>query len=136
MKRLILKLAVVFHVILMPGGIAYAQQNTKDPLNVIVFMVDDLGWRDLGCMGSTYYETPHDRSVFQRKRDVYKCVFECTELCSKSSMFPNRTLFSTARNIHSWQFRQRTCTSQETGSDQEYNTAFTPFFIDGRSDEV
>ena len=58
MKRLILKLAVVFHVILMPGGIAYAQQNTKDPLNVIVFMVDDLGWRDLGCMGSTYYETP------------------------------------------------------------------------------
>jgi arylsulfatase A-like enzyme len=26
--------------------------------NVIVFLVDDFGWRDLGCYGSSYYETP------------------------------------------------------------------------------
>ena len=26
--------------------------------NVIFFLVDDLGWKDLGCYGSTYYETP------------------------------------------------------------------------------
>jgi arylsulfatase A-like enzyme len=26
--------------------------------NVVFFLVDDLGWKDLGCYGSTYYETP------------------------------------------------------------------------------
>jgi arylsulfatase A-like enzyme len=27
--------------------------------NMVVFLVDDLGWRDLGCYGSTFYETPN-----------------------------------------------------------------------------
>ena len=27
--------------------------------NIIFIMADDLGWRDLGCFGSTYYETPN-----------------------------------------------------------------------------
>jgi len=27
--------------------------------NVVVFLVDDLGWQDLGCYGSTFYETPN-----------------------------------------------------------------------------
>jgi arylsulfatase A-like enzyme len=27
--------------------------------NVVFFLVDDLGWRDLGCFGSTFYETPN-----------------------------------------------------------------------------
>jgi arylsulfatase A-like enzyme len=28
-------------------------------LNVVYILADDLGWRDLGCFGSSYYETPH-----------------------------------------------------------------------------
>ena len=31
---------------------------TKQP-NVIVVFIDDLGWTDLGCYGSKFYETPH-----------------------------------------------------------------------------
>lgn len=27
--------------------------------NFVFFLADDLGWRDLGCFGSTFYETPH-----------------------------------------------------------------------------
>src|SRR3954452_6328727 len=27
--------------------------------NVIVFLVDDMGWTDCGVQGSTYYETPN-----------------------------------------------------------------------------
>ncbi len=27
--------------------------------NVVFFLVDDLGWRDLGCFGSTFYDTPN-----------------------------------------------------------------------------
>jgi len=29
------------------------------PPNVVFFLVDDLGWRDVGCFGSSFYETPH-----------------------------------------------------------------------------
>ncbi|MCG8586773.1 MAG: sulfatase-like hydrolase/transferase, partial [Pirellulales bacterium] len=29
------------------------------PLNVVLVLVDDLGWTDLGCQGSKYYETPN-----------------------------------------------------------------------------
>lgn len=29
------------------------------PPNVVMFLVDDLGATDLGCFGSTFYETPH-----------------------------------------------------------------------------
>jgi arylsulfatase A-like enzyme len=30
-----------------------------EPLNVLVLLVDDLGWTDLGCFGSDLYETPN-----------------------------------------------------------------------------
>ncbi|MBI3847884.1 MAG: sulfatase [Planctomycetes bacterium] len=35
-------------------------RNTDTPRrpNVVLILADDLGWRDLGCTGSTFYETP------------------------------------------------------------------------------
>ena len=27
--------------------------------NFVFFLIDDLGWADLGCYGSSFYETPH-----------------------------------------------------------------------------
>ena len=32
--------------------------ETANHKNVVVFLVDDLGWKDLGCYGSTFYESP------------------------------------------------------------------------------
>ena len=29
------------------------------PMNFVFFLVDDLGWADIGCFGSQFYETPH-----------------------------------------------------------------------------
>ncbi|MBY0514386.1 MAG: sulfatase-like hydrolase/transferase [Gemmataceae bacterium] len=29
------------------------------PPNVVLILADDLGWRDLGCYGSTFFKTPH-----------------------------------------------------------------------------
>ena len=37
--------------------ICNTQGNTNKP-NVIFFLVDDLGWMDIGCMGEIFYETP------------------------------------------------------------------------------
>jgi arylsulfatase A len=39
---------------------AAAQEPSKGrPPNVILILVDDLGWTDLSCQGSTFYETPN-----------------------------------------------------------------------------
>jgi arylsulfatase A-like enzyme len=35
-----------------------AQDLSEPPPNIVFFLVDDLGWRDLGCQGSSYYESP------------------------------------------------------------------------------
>ena len=48
MKHFLLTLALV-------GTTARAAERP----NVIVFLVDDMGWMDCGAYGSKYYETPH-----------------------------------------------------------------------------
>ena len=35
-----------------------AAETSKQP-NFVFFLVDDLGWADVGCFGSTFYETPN-----------------------------------------------------------------------------
>jgi len=52
---LISTFTAVFILILFSG----CQQSRELPPNIIFFLADDLGWRDLGCYGSTYYETPN-----------------------------------------------------------------------------
>jgi arylsulfatase A-like enzyme len=39
-------------------GTSMAVTPVKKP-NIVLFYVDDLGWMDLGCQGSTFYETPN-----------------------------------------------------------------------------
>ncbi len=41
---------------------ATADTPAKRP-NFVFFLVDDLGWADLGCFGSTFYETPNIDSL-------------------------------------------------------------------------
>jgi arylsulfatase A-like enzyme len=45
-------------VILGSGMIRCGQQAEK-PMNIVFFLVDDLGWMDTGCYGSRVYETPN-----------------------------------------------------------------------------
>lgn len=36
-----------------------AQSHAMEKPNIILFLIDDLGWADLGVTGSQFYETPH-----------------------------------------------------------------------------
>lgn len=46
-------------VALLISRIAGAQEPTARPPNIVFILADDLGWTDVGCQGSKYYETPH-----------------------------------------------------------------------------
>ena len=43
-------------LVLLPLALLYADNPRR--LNIVFILIDDLGWRDLGCMGSQFYETP------------------------------------------------------------------------------
>ncbi|MFM7397955.1 MAG: sulfatase-like hydrolase/transferase, partial [Verrucomicrobiota bacterium] len=44
---------------ILPALLAPLAALAADRPNVVLILADDLGVRDLGCFGSTYYETPN-----------------------------------------------------------------------------
>ena len=40
-------------------SMAVAAAEAAEKPNVILVLVDDMGWMDLSCQGSKYYQTPH-----------------------------------------------------------------------------
>src|SRR3954468_8821144 len=52
-------------------------------MNFIVILMDDLGWADVGCYGSTFYETPNiDRMGARGVR--FTVAYAACPLCSPS----------------------------------------------------
>ena len=55
--------------------------TSTDRPNIIFILMDDLGWRDLSCYGSSFYETPHlDRLAADGMRfsDAYAACPVCS----------------------------------------------------------
>ncbi len=46
-------------IALLGTGAVHSRQKEEKPMNVVFFLVDDLGWMDVGCYGSSLYETPN-----------------------------------------------------------------------------
>jgi arylsulfatase A-like enzyme len=68
----------------VPGGSALGRQaaaERKRKPNFVFFLIDDLGWTDVGCYGSSLYETPNiDRLASQGMRftDAYAACPVCS----------------------------------------------------------
>ncbi|OYW73961.1 MAG: sulfatase [Verrucomicrobia bacterium 12-59-8] len=77
-------------------GIFTASLHAADRPNVVFFLVDDLGQRDLGCYGSTFYETPHIDGLAKegaRFTDAYAACPVCspTRAAVQTGRWPQRT---------------------------------------------
>lgn len=84
-------LAALAAVVLAP-----AVRAADPPPNVVYIMADDLGWTDLGCQGSKYYETPNiDRMAKDGMRftSAYTCGPNCqpTRAALMSGQYGPRT---------------------------------------------
>jgi len=51
--------------------------------NAVVILVDDLGWRDLACMGSPVYETPHIDALAE-SGTLFTNAYAPSSICSPS----------------------------------------------------
>jgi len=59
----------------------FANGNTDKNPNIVLILVDDLGWIDTGCYGSKYYETPNiDKLAAEGMRftDAYAACAVCS----------------------------------------------------------
>src|SRR3954471_21876328 len=77
-QRLFIRAAVLLW--LSPLLVVAAAPASSRP-NFIFILADDFGWRDLGCYGSTFYETPNiDRLAGQGMRftDAYAACSVCS----------------------------------------------------------
>lgn len=60
-------------------GVPILGQNAKP--NIVFFLVDDLGWSDVGCYGSSFYDTPHVDQLARegmRFTDAYATCHVCS----------------------------------------------------------
>ncbi len=65
--------------------------TTATPPNVVLILIDDMGWRDLTCCGSTFYETPNiDRLA--REGMFFTDAYASCPVCS-----PTRASIMTGR---------------------------------------
>ena len=79
--------------VLLQNGTRGLQAAPK-PTNVVFFLVDDLGWRDIGAFGSPFYDTPHvDRLASQGMR--FTEAYAACPVCS-----PTRASIMTGKYPH------------------------------------
>ena len=79
--------------------LSLCQQGYGRPQNIVLFLIDDLGWMDLGCQGSTYYQTPNvDKHAAEGVRftDAYAACAVCspTRASILTGKYPARLLLT------------------------------------------
>lgn len=70
----------------MSGGRGSAPEPGQEPHvrpNLIMILVDDLGWADLSCYGSTFHETPH-LDTLARSGTRFTEAYAAAPVCSPS----------------------------------------------------
>jgi arylsulfatase A-like enzyme len=100
-------------LLIVVGAVSRAVSATepdKKP-NVVFILIDDLGWKDLGCYGSTFYETPNiDKLASQGVR--FTNAYAAGPVCSPTrasiltGKYPARlhlTDYLTGRSDRPWQ---------------------------------
>jgi arylsulfatase A-like enzyme len=79
--KIMKKIRFGFAVLLAPLALLHAAENKPSKPNVLFILADDLGWRDLGCYGSRFYETPNIDRLAARGLS-FSQAYSASPLCS------------------------------------------------------
>ena len=92
----IIKIAYLFFSISV-----LAQPNENSKPNILFILVDDLGYSDLSCMGSKYYETPNIDSIANNGM-VFTNGYAGAPVCSPSRATIMTGQFTARHGITDW----------------------------------
>jgi arylsulfatase A len=89
------RLAIAMAVAVSGGSSPAVAADRPRPLNVILILMDDMGWRDVGFMGNTFAETPHIDALARRGlvfTQAYASAPNCapTRACLMSGQYTPR----------------------------------------------
>jgi arylsulfatase A-like enzyme len=85
----------------LAAGVGAADTAPSRPPNVIVILVDDMGWKDLSCQGSTFYETPNvDRLAASGMR--FTSGYSACTVCSPSRAAMTTGQYPARLHITDW----------------------------------
>jgi arylsulfatase A len=92
-------LTLLTALLLASPSALHAGDAPKQKPNLILFLIDALGWCDLGCQGSTFYQTPHiDQLAAEGVRftDAYAACAVCspTRAAVLTGKYPARLLLT------------------------------------------
>ena len=59
MRRLSVLPSLLMACLYVTGPVANAPAELADRPNIVFFFIDDMGWADVGFMGSKFYESPN-----------------------------------------------------------------------------
>ena len=91
-KRSFISTLVVSFPLLTSISAEKSLPNPENPKNIVVILVDDLGRNDLGCYGSTFYETPNIDKL-AKESILFTNGYAAHPVCS-----PTRAAIMTGKN--------------------------------------
>ncbi|CAN5914252.1 hypothetical protein BH23PLA1_BH23PLA1_43940 [soil metagenome] len=116
--------AMLMALLIMAPASSSADDEAKAPRrpNVVFILADDLGWTDMGCYGSKYYQTPNiDRLAAQGMRftDGYTCGPNCqpTRAALLSGQYGPRTGIYTVGSRDRFDWRSQALEPPENGNE-------------------
>ena len=103
-------------------------RHKSRPPNIVLIYVDDLGWKDLGYMGSTYYETPHiDRLAKEGK--IFSNAYANAPNCAPSRASIMTGLYTPRHGIYTVGTSERGSTRQRKLIPTITNTRLDTSFV-------
>ena len=81
--------------------VASSRADENRPPNVVFFLVDDLGWSDIGCYGSSFYETP---AIDQLAKEgmLFDNAYATCHVCSPSRASILTGKYPARTNLTEW----------------------------------
>src|SRR5438270_12622202 len=83
MSMSIKHLALLFPAVALLLTAAEVNAQTSRPPNIVFVLIDDMGWKDVGCNGSRFYETPNIDALAARGMRFTNAYAACP-VCSPS----------------------------------------------------
>ena len=78
-----------------------ADNNQRKAPNILFILADDLGYHDLGCMGSNYYQTPNIDKIAQQGM-IFTNGYAACQVCSPSRASIMTGKFAARHGITDW----------------------------------